>query len=100
VSPHDNSCTATAIPAGTAPYIDVILAELLFADPTYQRDLDPKRVTKMVAEFDQRLVGVLEVSARGNGRFAILDGQHAGPPPAGRTPTGPTRTWPARSTPV
>jgi hypothetical protein len=74
VSSHDRS--TTAIPAGTASYIDVILADLLFADPTYQRDLDPKRVTKMVSEFDQRLVGVLEVSARGNGRFAILDGQH------------------------
>jgi hypothetical protein len=75
VSPPNNS-TATAIPAGTAPYIDAILAELPFADPTYQRDLDPKRVTKMVSEFDQRLVGVLEVSARDDGRFAILDGQH------------------------
>jgi hypothetical protein len=74
VSSHDRA--ATAIPAGTATYIDAILAELLFADPSYQRDLDPKRVTKMVSEFDQRLVGVLEVSARGNGRFAILDGQH------------------------
>jgi hypothetical protein len=65
VSPPNNS-TATAIPAGTAPYIDAILAELPFADPTYRRDLDPKRVTKMVSEFDQRLVGVLDQTQRGH----------------------------------
>jgi hypothetical protein len=74
VSSHDRTRTTT--PPGAFPYIDVIRADLLFADPVYQRDLDPKRVTKMIHDFDQRLVGVLEVSARADGRFAILDGQH------------------------
>jgi hypothetical protein len=68
--------TRTTTPPGASPYIDVIRADLLFADPVYQRDLDRKRVTEMVTEFDQRLLGVLEWSARADGRFAILDGQH------------------------
>jgi hypothetical protein len=74
VSPQKNRSTTTL--AGTEPYIDVILADRLFADTVYQRDLDPKRVQKMATEFNQRLLGVLEVSARDDGRFAILDGQH------------------------
>lgn len=59
-----------------APYIDAVSVSLMFADPTYQRDLDDARVETMAAEFDQRLIGVLEVSAREDGRYAILDGQH------------------------
>ena len=58
------------------PYIDAVPASRMFADPAYQRDLDETRVAGMAAEFDQRLIGVLEVSAREDGRFAILDGQH------------------------
>jgi hypothetical protein len=58
------------------PYIDAVPASRMFADPAYQRDLDEARVAGMAAEFDQRLIGVLEVSAREDGRYAILDGQH------------------------
>jgi hypothetical protein len=58
------------------PYVLALRARELFADPAYQRDVDPKRVAKMAAEFDRRLVGVLEVSKRPDTRFAILDGQH------------------------
>ncbi|WAX58538.1 Lsr2 family protein [Jatrophihabitans cynanchi] len=63
-----------APPPGT--YITALPVAALFADPTYQRDLDEPRVAKMSGEYDHTLLGVLEVSERDDGRFAILDGQH------------------------
>lgn len=63
-------------PAPRPPYIAGLHARDLFADASYQRDVDPKRVQAMAKEFDRRLLGVLEVSTRTDGRFAILDGQH------------------------
>lgn len=58
------------------PYIAALAVDDLFADHTYQRELDQVRVTKMAATFKIALVGIIEVSARPDGRFAILDGQH------------------------
>lgn len=60
----------------SGPYVMAIRAADLFADPSYQRDADPKRVKAMAAEFDPRLLGVIDVSKRAGGRYAILDGQH------------------------
>lgn len=51
----------------------------LFVDHTYQRDCDMQRVRKIAAEWDPRLLGVLDVSDRGEHlqpRFAIINGQH------------------------
>lgn len=59
-----------------APYIAALRADQLFADPAYQRDLDELRVQRMVDDFDPTLLGVLEVSDRTDGTFALLDGQH------------------------
>lgn len=58
------------------PFVTALPVGALFADPTYQRELDDLRVQRMIDEFDQALVGVLEVSDRGDNRYAILDGQH------------------------
>jgi hypothetical protein len=58
------------------PYIAALPIDTLFADHTYQRELDEVRVLKMAANFKLALVGIVEVSDRGNGRYAILDGQH------------------------
>lgn len=60
----------------TAPYIAALRVGDLFADPTYQRNLDTERVERMSNEYDRTLLGVLEVSAREDGRYAIIDGQH------------------------
>lgn len=65
-----------AQPSGLAPYVMALQASALFADQTYQRDLDMARVRSMAAQFDPRLLGVLEVSDRGDETFAVLDGQH------------------------
>lgn len=60
-------------------YVTALAIDEIFADPTYQRDLDEARARKMAAEWDRRLAGILEVSDRGEGhspRFAVMDGMH------------------------
>jgi hypothetical protein len=46
----------------------------LFADIRYQRPPQELFIDKMVNSFDETLVGVLDVSERRNGMYAILDG--------------------------
>lgn len=58
------------------PFVTALPVSALFADLAYQRQLDDLRVQRMIDDFDQTLIGVLEVSDRGNGTYAILDGQH------------------------
>lgn len=67
--------TSTAANAAQ-PYIAALRAGDLFADRAYQRNLDTTRVDHMSDEYDRTLLGVLEVSARANGQYAIIDGQH------------------------
>ena len=60
-------------------YITSIPCANLFADHTYQRELDVARCKHMAATWDPRLVGVLDVSDRGQKmtpRYAIINGQH------------------------
>lgn len=61
-------------------YVDAIAVADMFVDRTYQRDLDQGRARKMGANWDRRLVGVLDVSDRGPGhlprRYAVINGQH------------------------
>lgn len=58
------------------PFITAIPTSALFADPAYQRPLDQLRVQRMANNYDVALVGILEVAARADGKYAILDGQH------------------------
>lgn len=63
----------------TDVYVTALAVSEIFADPTYQRDVDPKRVKKMSETWDRRLAGILEVSDRGDAaapRYAVIDGQH------------------------
>ena len=71
--------TSTPSPGSTekpAPYVAAIPVDALFADHTYQRELDERRVDKMAHTYQVALVGIIEVSARPDGRYAVLDGQH------------------------
>ena len=52
----------------------VPLAELV-VDPAYQRELDERRVSRIVDGFDPALLGTLEVSTR-HGNCAVFDGHH------------------------
>lgn len=69
-----------AEPTGPAekadPYIVALPVTALFADHTYQRELDEHRVQKMAKAFKIALVGIIEVSQRTDDAYAILDGQH------------------------
>jgi hypothetical protein len=65
----------------TAPgvYVTTLHPGEVFADPTYQRALDPSRCKKMCTGWDRRLAGIIEVSDRGpdeSPRYAVIDGQH------------------------
>lgn len=60
-------------------YVMALRVDELFVDSTYQRDADRNAVKRMVAEWDPRLAGIVEVSDRGetaSPRYAVIDGQH------------------------
>lgn len=42
----------------------------------YARPLNERRAAKLAADFDPRAVGILLLSMRDDGRYAIIDGQH------------------------
>lgn len=71
-----DTAPATDTPATPEPYIAALPVDSLIVDGTYQRDLDEHRVNKMADVFDLALVGIVEVSARPDGKYAVLDGQH------------------------
>lgn len=58
----------------------VYLAELplssLTVDHRYQRLVNPHKVKQMVTNFRPGAIGALDVSARVNGTYAVIDGQH------------------------
>ena len=47
----------------------------LMVDELYQRDVDPKRIARMVRKYDPCLVNAIKVSYR-DGRYYIFDGRH------------------------
>jgi hypothetical protein len=60
-------------------YPDAIAVAEMFVDHTYQRDEDTPRTHRLAADWDRRLIGVLEISDRGpdhHPRYAVIDGQH------------------------
>lgn len=48
----------------------------LFVEPSIQRPFDERRAERLAEVLDLALIGVIEVSARANGSYHILDGQH------------------------
>jgi hypothetical protein len=64
------------LPPAHESFIATLQANALFIDRSYQRPLDELRVARMADEFDISLIGVIEVSDRGDGTYAIIDGQH------------------------
>ncbi|HEY2088541.1 MAG TPA: ParB/Srx family N-terminal domain-containing protein [Mycobacterium sp.] len=73
-----NAIPVTPDPAETrpAPFVRAVPCSLLFVDHSYQRAADERRLRKMIAEFDETRLGVLEVSDRGDGKYAVVEGQH------------------------
>lgn len=54
---------------------DVRISET-FLDETYGRVPKPRDVEKLVREWDREKVGVIYLSLRDDGRFAVIDGNH------------------------
>jgi hypothetical protein len=73
-----NAIPVTPEPVETrpAPFVRAVPCSLLFVDHSYQRAADERRLRKMIAEFDETRLGVLEVSDRGDGKYAVVEGQH------------------------
>lgn len=68
---------AVELPAGKEWPFTMKLIEVTacFADERYQRPPGQRFVRDIVLNFDERLVGAIQASAREDGRFALLDGQ-------------------------
>lgn len=58
------------------PKVRRLLLDELRIDPRYQRPLRESRVKMITSGFDSRQLGILEVSARSDGWYAVFDGQH------------------------
>lgn len=52
-----------------------ISSEKIISDKAYQRELDSRRVKKIVNNFNPKLVNPIKVSLR-NGQYYVFDGQH------------------------
>ncbi|TKJ25241.1 DUF6551 family protein [Blastococcus sp. CCUG 61487] len=84
-----------ALPTASSTYVTVLQARDLGVDHSYQRPLDEPRVKRMVAAWDPRMVGVIDVSDRGEGadadggkRYAVINGQHRAAAAARVSPAG------------
>ena len=55
--------------------VELIPLEKLYADDSYQRPLDDHFVRRTVLAYDESLVGVIDVAATDDGRYAIMDGR-------------------------
>ena len=66
---------ASVSTGGRWPFtVKTVPIEAMFADFEYQRPVQEVFVRDMVLRFDERLVGVLNVSLRPDGTYALIDG--------------------------
>ena len=56
--------------------VEEVAIKDMFMEPTYGRELHQKFVKDMAAAWDSRAAGVILLSMRSDGRFAVLDGWH------------------------
>src|SRR5213593_2738333 len=56
--------------------VQTLKLDELIVDPRFQRPIQRSRVERYIKQFDPKLVGLLTVSLRPNGKDVILDGQH------------------------
>lgn len=56
--------------------VEWVEVESLVVDKSYQRDLEPRKVSKIVKDFDPDAFGTLAVSIRVDGTRAVIDGGH------------------------
>lgn len=56
--------------------VDKMFVDFRYRPGGYARPLNSKRLSKLIAEFDRQAMGILLLSLRNDGTFAIIDGQH------------------------
>jgi hypothetical protein len=56
--------------------VQMLKLDQLIVDARFQRPIQQSRVERYVKQFDGKLVGLLTVSVRPNGKYVLLDGQH------------------------
>jgi uncharacterized protein DUF6551 len=56
--------------------VQMLKLEQLIVDARFQRPIQQSRVERYTKQFEPKLVGLLTVSLRANGKYVILDGQH------------------------
>jgi len=56
--------------------VQMLKLDQLIVDARFQRPIQQSRVERYTKQFDPKLVGLLTVSHRPNGKYVILDGQH------------------------
>lgn len=64
------------LPENAAAKIERVPIDKLFIDRRYQAKLSPSRVKRLQENYSPVAAGLLLVSARNNGMFAVIDGQH------------------------
>src|ERR687895_2412245 len=67
-TPHSNG--------HAAPVVENIPLDAMIKDDRAQRPFDPGWARHLINHFDRRLLGVLTVSEREDGRYAVIDGWH------------------------
>ena len=58
------------------PTYTLVDRDRLVVDKRYQRELNAKRIEKIVEDFRSEIFGVILVSPRTDGTYAVIDGQH------------------------
>lgn len=58
------------------PELRPLTVSALVVDPRVQRSLDTRRVARIADTLNLDAIGVITVSARDNGDYAVIDGQH------------------------
>lgn len=74
LSKHIGEVETTAVRFGGQ--VEMLKLDQLIVDARFQRPIQQSRVERYVKQFDPKLVGLLTVSHRANGKYVLLDGQH------------------------
>lgn len=61
---------------GDVPEFEWVAADLIDVDSNYQRELDGRKVEKILGEFHWDHFGAVTLARKDDGRFSVTDGQH------------------------
>jgi len=68
--------SSISLQIGDKPTFDWVDVDKIDVDSNYQRELDARKVERMLREFHWDHFGAVTLAAQGGGRFTVTDGQH------------------------